>query len=245
MQCSLLIDGDVFIYRAATLSEYVAKWSDEVHTLEANFSEARAHLITSIHDMQRKLEADAVVVCLSDPGVYWRRDIYPKYKSNRAKTRKPILIPDLRKVLEETFDTKMKPRLEGDDVLGILATHPKLVPGKKVIVSIDKDMKTIPGPLYNEGRDEFTEITEEEADYWHMYQTLVGDSTDGYPGCPGVGPKKAAKILEGSIEWPKVVAAFEKAKLGEAAALIQARIARICRWTDYNFTTNEPILWTP
>ena len=69
-----------FIYRAATLSEYVAKWSDEVHTLEANFSEARAHLIASIHDMQRKLEADAVVVCLSDPGVYWRRDIYPKYK---------------------------------------------------------------------------------------------------------------------------------------------------------------------
>ena len=38
-----------------------------------------------------------------------------------------------------------------------------------------------------------TEISEEEADYNHMLQTLAGDYTDGIPGCPSVGKKLQKK----------------------------------------------------
>ena len=65
-----------------------------------------------------------------------------------------------------------------------------------IIVSQDgvKDMKTIPTIVWD-GKDLLT-ISEPWADYWHLYQTLVGDTSDGYKGCPGVGKVKAEKLLE-------------------------------------------------
>jgi DNA polymerase-1 len=167
----------------------------------------------------------------------------------------------------------VRPRLEGDDILGILATWQK-VRGEKVIVSIDKDMKTIPG-LYCRDLDAgIVEVSEEEADNWHLIQTLAGDQTDGYPGCPGIGMDRAAKaILEptilvpyeheltrgprkGEIEiryreeptddkWQAVVTRYAAAGLSEEVALMNARVARILRASDYDFKNKRPILWTP
>ena len=93
-----------------------------------------------------------------------------------------------------------------------------------------------------------------------MMQTLTGDTTDGYTGCPGIGPKTAEKILqaalaEGTTEanpaqlreiyWQHVVKAYAKAGLSEEEALTQARVARICRNSDYDFKTKQVILWSP
>ncbi len=83
-----------------------------------------------------------------------------------------------------------------------------------------------------------------------MYQTLTGDSTDGYKGCPKVGPVAAARLLEPLMGepagmWIAVLLSFKKAGLTEADALVQARVARILRHTDYDFTNKLPILWTP
>jgi len=94
------------------------------------------------------------------------------------------------------------------------------------------------------------EVTEDEADYWHMMQTLTGDTADGYPGCPGIGEKTAAKLLDEhygdlSAMWEAVLEAYEKKKLSPEVALVQAQIARICRRNDYDFKKKEVILWTP
>ncbi len=81
--------------------------------------------------------------------------------------------------------------------MGILSTHPTKIQGKKIIVSEDKDMRTIPGWLYNPGPNKDIEpkyINEFEADRYHLYQTITGDSTDGYKGCPGAGPIRAALL---------------------------------------------------
>ena len=40
------------------------------------------------------------------------------------------------------------------------------------------------------------EIISEEGRYFHMMQTLTGDTADGYPGCPSVGKVTAEKILK-------------------------------------------------
>ena len=81
-----------------------------------------------------------------------------------------------------------------------------------------------------------------------MKQTLTGDTVDCYPGCPGVGPVKAQRILDEDGDeydlWLNVVMAFEKAGLTEEDALVQARLARILTTSDYNYDKEEPILWT-
>jgi DNA polymerase-1 len=156
--------------------------------------------------------------------------------------------------------------LEADDVMGILATKPGK--DKKIIVSRDKDMRTIPAMVWDGTR--FFNITQEQADYQHLLQTLTGDASDGYKGCPGIGPKKAEKLLDAGPKcvnghdacntgcdrdrcpycekpnlWLSVVSAYEKAGLTEADALRQARLARILRWSDWDSETKQPKLWTP
>jgi DNA polymerase-1 len=80
-----------------------------------------------------------------------------------------------------------------------------------------------------------------------MFQTLVGDTSDGYKGCPGVGKVKAEKLLAGNdkLYWEIVRATFEKAGLTEQDALTQARLARILRFSDWDNEKKEPILWSP
>jgi DNA polymerase-1 len=265
---TLLLDGDVFAYKAASSSECAIQWDENTYTLDANLDEAKDHVDSHIAAVKKELKATTVIIALSDIGSgYWRRRVLPSYKMNRKATRKPLVLQPLRQYLIDKYKAKLKPLLEGDDVLGILATHPTLIPGEKIIVSVDKDMKTIPGRFYRnlEGKEEMFVITRSEADYNHMLQTLTGDTTDGYKGCPGVGPVAAAKILNAATErslestrsttdlseyahqqmWESVVTTFVKKGLNEEAALVQARVARILRYTDYDFTNKLPILWTP
>ena len=76
-------------------------------------------------------------------------------------------------------------------------------------------------------------------------QTLTGDSTDGYPGCPTIGQKRAEGLLGQRPAWSVVEQAFIKQGLTKADALLQARMARILRWSDWDATKNEPKLWEP
>jgi DNA polymerase-1 len=181
--------------------------------------------------------------------VNFRKEFFPQYKENRTTLRKPLVWKFLRTYLMEEYDAKTKPNIEADDILGIWAT--KVWPGnpKRIIVSVDKDMSSIPGTYYNMKKKTLTEIPEVEADHAFMYQTLVGDSTDNYPGCQGIGPKKASLILAQCLGlesmWRAVKLAFKRAGFGEEFALTQARCARILRASDYDFATCKPVLWTP
>jgi DNA polymerase-1 len=144
-----------------------------------------------------------------------------------------------------------RPGLEADDILGILATGDiKAFDGPKVVCSSDKDMRTFACNLYNwmKPKDGIVVIDPLAADRAFLTQVLTGDSVDGYPGVPGIGPVKAAKLLDGLTlfeAWPVIVKAYEKKGLTEDDALAQARCARILRTEDYDFDKKEPILWTP
>lgn len=242
---TLLIDGDVFAYKAATLSEKPVNWGDGYWTLHAYESEGQEHIDNWIDALLTRFDTKAYRVALSS-STNFRKRILPTYKSNRADKRKPLTLMPLREYLIEKHGAKVSPQLEGDDVLGIWATHPKLIPGPKIICSIDKDMGTIPGLLFVQGKmEEAVEITPAEADHWHLMQTLMGDTTDGYTGCPGIGPVAARKALEKDPTWNAVVRLYATKGLTEVQALTQARVARILRATDYDFKRKEPILWNP
>ena len=235
---TLLIDGDVFIYQFACSAEVATHWGDDFWTLHADAKLAKQKLDAFLEELKTKLEAQHLIIALSDrTRNYFRKQILPTYKANRDKIRKPIILSELRAYLEAEYECFERPTLEGDDVLGILATSNKIIKGEKVIVTIDKDLKTVPGLHYNTNKAELGiyTITEEEADYWHLFQTLTGDPSDGFSGCPGIGPKKAEELLVASPTWETVEWAFEKAGLGKAEAKVQGHMARILRAQDWDF----------
>lgn len=274
MTTTLLIDADVVAYQAASSVEVATHWGGGYWTWHCDENEVKAAIHDQIDRYMETLKADAYKLCLTDSEGNFRKTVLPTYKGNRANVKKPLVLLSIKQWMIDELDAYFRPGLEGDDCMGILATT-KQLKGDKVIVSIDKDMKTIPGLFYRDVVDaEMVEISEAEADYWHLYQTLTGDTTDGYSGCPGIGPVEAKRVLDEQIAlrpyehtlksgprkgqtetrweevpaaslWEVVVSQFQKAGLNEAEALTQARVARILRASDYDFKKKEPILWTP
>ncbi len=251
----LLIDADVVAYKAASACEKATHWGEGYWTWHADENEARANVEAQLTEIMDTLGGKSMKLCLTDSEGNFRRSVLPTYKGNRATVKKPLVLKSIKQWMLDEKDAYFRPGLEGDDCMGILSTWSGLK-GEKVIYSIDKDMKTIPGLFCHRLEDGVKEVSEAEADYWHLYQTLIGDTTDGYSGCPGVGPKKAEAILaqaqlegltKGHVKmlWAAVVETYRKAKLGPEEALRQARVARILRASDYDFTKKEPILWTP
>lgn len=245
---TLLLDSDIIAYKAAAVNQTDYDWGDGEVTRTVDLEAGKQQVIDKIEYLMLTLKADRALVCLTDKENF-RYGVLPSYKGNRKNVEKPVLLQTLKDYLADSYENFIRPGLEADDVMGILSTHPKLIPGKKIIVSEDKDMNTIPGWLFNPAKDNKPRlISEEAADKFHLYQTLMGDATDGYKGCPGIGSKKAEAILDAyePREWWRAVVSTYKAKgLTEEDALVQARVACICRTNNYNFKDKEVILWTP
>ncbi|CUA90992.1 5'-3' exonuclease [Chelatococcus sambhunathii] len=253
---TLLIDADVLAYQAASVAEKAVEWEPGYWTWHCEWSEVERTFDAKLEEIIQTLDGTDYRLCVTDSEGNFRLGVHPDYKGNRKSVKKPLLLKPFKQYLVDERGAYFKPTLEGDDCMGILATHPKLIKGEKVIVSIDKDMKTIPGPYIRWGTEdaEIVEISGSEADYWFLHQTLTGDTTDGYKGCPGVGPKKADAILGTpeefaqvpfALAWRAVAEAYEAAGQNEDDAIIQARCARILRHTDYDYKNKRPILWTP
>jgi DNA polymerase-1 len=235
---TLLLDGDIIAYQCAAACEKPINWGDGLWTLYSFENEVIMAIEEFIFKLKEQSGLEKVQVAISDTKNF-RKGVAPYYKENRKDIRKPMLLGFAKDYLINTYQGIVIPTLEADDVLGI---YTSAHPDKYVCWSLDKDLRSIPGFHLIEG--EIVEITEEEADLAFFTQTLTGDMVDNYPGCPKVGPKTAEKILNNQEDlWAAVVFAYQKAGLSEAVALENAQLARILRHTDYNFETNEVILW--
>ena len=218
---TLVVDGSLFVYRIATALEEPTRWEDDIWTLHADAKLGKRVIDTTLGNYKTKLNCDKIIIA-EDHKDNFRHSIYPEYKSHRKKVRKPIIVKPLKEYLKENYESVSLPGLEGDDVCGILATKP----GNKdkiVVLSGDKDMRTIPG-IHHFIHDDSTEVVDEKtANYNFMYQTLVGDLTDGFGGCPTIGGVKASRVLANKKDlpemWEAVVAEYEKQKLDKKYAL--------------------------
>lgn len=194
---ALLLDGDYLIFSAMSAAEEEVDWGDDVWSLQCDHNKARAILRASIKGIRERLkefnDAELVMVFSTlDGNDNWRKQVLPTYKANRKGKRKPVGYREFLKECMEDTETYMRTfqwhGLEGDDVIGILATNPEYLGVDEAIpVSCDKDFKTIPGRFYWLTENKVLTLTEEEADMWHLYQTIKGDTTDGYGGIPGCG----------------------------------------------------------
>tara|TARA_R100000995_G_scaffold65529_1_gene34534 strand:+ start:2661 stop:3428 length:768 start_codon:yes stop_codon:yes gene_type:complete len=242
---TLLIDGDVALYHCTKAVEEEYHWGNDLWSLVSDAGEAKTILNAWIRNIKDHTGGDRVVMTLSGLN-NWRKDILPTYKLHRKVHRKPLAFLPMRNHIMDNFETYYFDNLEGDDVLGLLAGGWQDIEGDKIVVTIDKDLRTIPGLHYNPQKPDegVVEVDDKEADYNHLLQSLMGDATDGYSGCPGIGPKRAARLLS-TPTWDVVVQAYENAGLCEEEALVQARVARILRYGEYDIDNQEVILWTP
>lgn len=270
MTRTLLIDADIVAYQCSASNEQRIDWGDGVVSQTADFAAAKRAARDTIDHLVEKLDADAVIVCLSDDYQNFRKDYYPEYKRSRKDSVRPEHLYDLKEWLGQKYPTQLRPRMEADDVMGILSTEPHT--GDRIIVSADKDMQTIPGLLYNPNKPELKIrlITPEQAERFMLWQAICGDTVDGYPGCPGSGPAAAETLLAGQgwesyshefrsgprkgteetrwrvkemPRWAAIVSAYEKAGLKEADAVIQVNCARILKHLDVDGT--RIIRWAP
>lgn len=248
MSSCLLIDGDIYLYRACAVTEKVINFDGDNCFLLGSLSEAKEIFAEQITSFLEMFHTKQYIIALSDKDNF-RKDILPSYKANRKNKPKPVQYSFLRQWVEENYVTMSRPKLEGDDILGILATSSVIIKNPdKIIISLDKDMKTLPAKYYDSGSDERKRITEKEANYNHMLQTLTGDTADNYKGLQGVGKVGAEKIINKDMSykemWQAVIEAYKARGFTEQDALVQARVSRILRHYDYDYQRKKPLYWT-
>lgn len=236
MMTLLLIDGDIIAYKAAAGGETPINWGDGLWTLHSFEQDVAIRLDDAISKLVNEAPVQDCIIALSDRENY-RKELASYYKANRSNVRKPMLLQWAKDYMANKYNTIIYRRLEADDVLGILGTANE----DTIIWSEDKDLQTVPARHWIDG--EVVTISEQEADYNFYYQTLVGDSTDNYKGCPSIGSVKAKAILDEDCSWGAVVKAFKSKGLSEEVALENARLARILRNGEYNTDTGEVTLW--
>ena len=238
---TLLIDADLFLYRASVIAEDEHDWGDDIWSLSTDLKVAKQIFEDQIKGFHERLGTTEALMCISSTENF-RRQVSSTYKSNRKKTRKPVGYKSMVSWVRDNWESHTQINLEADDVMGILGSSPDL---KTVIVSDDKDMKTIPCRLYRPNDDDLLDISEQAADLNFFQQTLCGDPTDGFSGCPKVGKVTAAKILGNRPDWSVVENQFIKAGLSKDEAITQARLARILRVTDWDADKEQVKLWSP
>lgn len=246
----LLIDADMFAYKACTSVTKEIDWGNNLYTFHADIEEAKAYFEDAIDYalesalQKHKFSGDyEPIFCFTDDnGRNFRKKLLPTYKANRGK--KPLAYGALKTYIKNSYESCQIDSLEADDCMGILST----LPNNKdncILISGDKDINTLAGYHYDFIHDEYYYVTQEEADFFFLQQVLTGDTTDGYSGCPSIGKVTAVKLLTESPTWETVIKAYKRKGLTEQEALVQARVARILRAGEYDFKLGRVILWKP
>ena len=206
----LVMDGDWLVFQAMSAAEFDASWEEEIWHRCCDHAKARQILEDSIksYETRKKAWVGAPIVLAFTDSVNWRKELVdPNYKANRKATKKPVGYFEFLEALfeREEFYCIREPMLEGDDVMGVIASNPSAFGARKaVIISCDKDFKTIPNCdfLWCTTGNILTQ-TEESADWWHLFQTIKGDITDGYSGIAGWGDTAEDFLNNPFITEPK------------------------------------------
>lgn len=265
---TILLDADIVAYKVSVLNQDDFDWGDTGKSRVVDPIAAKKQTDDLIAEYCDTLNASKAIICLSepDPEKNFRRQLNPSYKHNRKDVELPELLMWVKEYLAYEYQSFKRPRLEADDIMGILATSgDRFIKGDRIIVSEDKDMRTVPAKVYNPNKPDLgvLDISELDANRFHMWQTLVGDTTDGYPGCPGIGPGGEyidGEFVEGARSfsfahdllsarqkdlWDIVLAAYASKGRTEEDAILQARMAHILWASSYNFKTKKVRLWQP
>lgn len=197
---------DMWEYVSVQPQEVLDEWDIEVRKEVEPISHCYQNLKQLLSSIMEKTGATEYRIYLSGPNNF-RTAIatIAEYKGNRDPDNKPVYFKELRSKLIEDHNAVITDGEEADDALGIAQCAAP--PGTTVIVSKDKDLRMIPGKHLNLNNGELLEVDEWSGLVWFYTQILTGDQVDNIKGCPGIGPKKAEKILAGCKTEKELLAA--------------------------------------
>ena len=243
---TLLIDADWLIFSSCCACQQDTQWNEWEHTLHSDVRDC-LNLIENRLDVYRTIAESKhdIVMCFTSYPTF-RHEIFPDYKINRIGKLKPLALKNTINKVKERYECITYPNLEGDDVLGLLATNGRY--DNPIIVSVDKDMRTIPCKLL--AAEEVEHITQKKANRHWFEMSMAGDAGDGIQGIKGMGMVTASKTLADTPDtiealWDKVSKTYIKKGHTLADAILNARLTRILREGDYNYQTGEVNLWKP
>lgn len=172
------------------------------------------------------------------PWPTWRHDLVPsQYKANRreGRERERTVVQGqtafCREILEDVYGvpTFSAKGYEADDVIATLVT---VAPAElTTVVAVDKDFLQLVredlvtrvqvlNPQTGDVWD--AETIQQQWGVWPSqfvaYQALVGDSADGYSGCPGIGPKQAVQLIGQYFTLEGILAAGRRVAASDTAA---------------------------
>ncbi len=168
----------------------------------------------------------------------FRMAMYPEYKANRRDLDKPEHFDAVVSYFKAHSNVVLVAGMEADDALGIASTQ---LGDEGIIVTIDKDLDTVPGYHYNPITRKEYYVAEEEAKHYFYNQVITGDASDNIIGIKGIGPVKADKVLAGCSSevdmWSKVLETYRIYGRPESDALLNARLLHLLR--------HEAEIWQP
>ena len=223
-----LLDAYALIYR----SYYAFIKNPRINSKGQNTS-AIIGFCNTLNEVLQKEQPTHIGVAFDPHGPTFRSEAFPAYKAQRDATPEDIhaAVPIIKNILKAyRIPVLQCDGYEADDIIGTLAKKADSISIKCYMLTPDKDY----GQLVTEhanifrprhgGGYEVMGPQEVCSKYGISSPTqvidllaLMGDSADNFPGCPGVGEKTAAKLINdfGSVEQLLARSSEIKGKLRE------------------------------
>lgn len=207
-----LLDAYALIYR----SYYAFIKSPRINSKGLNTS-AIMGFCNTLHEVLTKEHPEYIAVAF-DHGKTFRHEAFPAYKAQREATPEDIKlsVPIIKNILEAYHIPILQvDGFEADDIIGTVATKAGAEGIETYMLTPDKDYGQLVKPnvymyrpRHGGGYDKIGESEiEEKYSITSPSQVidllaLMGDTADNFPGCPGVGEKTAAKLINefGSVD---------------------------------------------
>ena len=207
MQKLMLLDAYALIFRAY----YGLIRSPRINSKGENTS-AVFGFVNTLEELLRTEQPDFLAVAFDPPGGTFRHEAFAGYKAQREETPAGIkwAVPVIKDILEAYGIVACEVKdFEADDVIGTLALQGQAAGLDVLMVTPDKDYAQLVRPGITMCRPSSGKSGLEKLDveavcekYGLAHPTqvidmlaLMGDAADNIPGCPGVGPKTAVKLL--------------------------------------------------
>ena len=222
-----LLDAYALIYRAY----YAFIKNPRINSKGMNTS-AVMGFVNTLNEILTKEQPTHIGVAF-DHGKTFRDEAFPAYKAQREETPEDIRasVPIIKQIISAMHIPVLQvDGFEADDVIGTLATKAGKAGITTYMLTPDKDYGQLVSdnvfmfrPRHGGGYE--TMGPAEVCQKYDLSSTsqvidllaLMGDSADNFPGCPGVGPKTATKLIAqfGSIDNMLANSSQIKGKLRE------------------------------
>lgn len=209
-----LLDAYALIFRAYYALIKMPRLTREGFNTSAIFG-----FVNTLEELLRKEKPTHVAVCFDPPGPTFRNEAFEHYKGEREATPEDIKlsVPIIKEIIKAYNIPILEVEgFEADDVIGTMARRAEREGFTTYMMTPDKDFGQLVSPSILQykpayrGQDFELRGEKEVCERYGLERTsqvidllaLMGDKIDNIPGCPGIGEKTAAKLIQefGDVE---------------------------------------------